>query len=837
MIKKFAVRAGALTAVFIAAVIVFSYLTNRGNTDMSADMGGATLPRISFTTEGHTVNQIPGYKKDMRITSMRDTVTPVDNFQLEMNLEKYNAEIEKVTWQVYTLDGGECLQQETIRDAAEKETLNFKAEGMLDEEKVLKVILHLKTGEVFYYTRIKNSDDCNYKTCLDFASDFHAAAMGQGDREKLGGYLETTSEGSRDDFHNVTIHSSLSQVTWGNLEPRAEGQVRWEIKECNAAYTSIAAFYQVRCPGSPVDPDALYSVREFFRVRVSNEKIYLMDYDRTMNQIFDGDNHALSAKGIQLGIAAEDLEYQANPEGTIVSFVQDRELWNYDKTEDEMSLVFSFADAENADERNRYNRHEIHIVSVDKDGNTVFTVCGYMNRGSHEGETGVAVYEFNAEKNSVLERAFVPSLKGYDMMKEELGKFVYFSGKSKNLYVMMDGTLYAVDMEADTRQVLVRGLDESQYAASADGHLIAYQHIGGRLNESQEITVLDLTDGKSFQVVSQGEEYVKPIGFIKNDFVYGTLRGSDAGSTAAGQTVYPMYRLQIVNQEQKVVKTYEASGTYILDGFINENMVTLNRVSKNGETYTAITEDYITNNEKEEEEGIYLEAYQEEGLGTVMRLTFSEGIQDQQAKLLKPKQALSGKSVEISFDEAEMSGKYYVYAKGELQGVFDRAGQAVQKADELEGTAVSSRQAYVWERGNRPAAYEVEGMERFKAEDGETTLAACLRQMLKKEGVEDVDVTAELQDGNAPETVLSAHIRGEGLGLRGCTTEEILYMIGRDTPVLAMISPDHAVLLISYNKTNVAYLDPADGGRYSVTIETMEGMVKENGNTFVGYAR
>ena len=837
MIKKFAVRAGVLTAVFIAAVIVFSYLTNRGNTDMSADMGGATLPRLSFTTEGHTVNQIPGYKRDMRITSMRDTVTPVNNFQVEMNLEKYNAEIEKVTWQVYTLDGGECLQQETIRNPGEKETLSFKAEGMLDEEKVLKVILHLADGEVFYYTRIKDSVDCNYKACLDFAKEFHAAAMGEGDAEKLANYLETTSEGSRGSFQNVTIHSSPGHVTWGNLEPRMEGQARWEIKECNAAYTSIMVFYQVRCPGSPVDPDALYSVKEFFRVRVSKEKMYLMDYDRTMNQVFDGENHALSAKGVQLGIASEDLEYQANSEGTIVSFVQDHELWNYDKTEDEISLVFSFADAENADERNRYNRHDIHIVSVDKDGNTVFTVCGYMNRGSHEGETGVAVYEFNAEKNSVVERAFVPSYKGYYVMKEELGKFVYFSGKSKNLYVMMDGTLYAVDMEADTRQVLVRGLDEPQYTASADGHLIAYQHIGGRIDESQEITVLNLTNGKSFQVTSQGEEYVKPIGFVKSDFVYGTLRRSDAGSTAAGQAVCPMYRLEIVDQEQKVVKTYEAPATYILDGYIEENMVTLNRVSKSGEVYTAVTEDYITNNEKEEEEGIYLESYQEEGLGTMMRLTFSEGIQDQEAKLLKPKQTLSGKSVDISFDEAEMSGKYYVYAKGELQGVYDRAGQAVRRADELEGVAVSSRQAYVWERGNRPAIYEVEGMERFRAEEGESTLEACLRQMLDKEGAEGADIKAELQDGNAPETVLSAHIRGEGLNLTGCSTEEILYHIGRGTPVLAMIHPDHAVLLIGYNKTNVAYLDPSDGGRYSVTIETMESMVKENGNTFVGYAK
>ena len=55
---------------------------------MSADMGGATLPRISFMTEGYEVNSLPRYKSDMTLTSMRDTLTPVTNNQLDMNIAK-----------------------------------------------------------------------------------------------------------------------------------------------------------------------------------------------------------------------------------------------------------------------------------------------------------------------------------------------------------------------------------------------------------------------------------------------------------------------------------------------------------------------------------------------------------------------------------------------------------------------------------------------------------------------------------------------------------------------------------------------------------------------------
>ena len=40
-LKKRLKNAGILTAVFIVAVIIFSYVTNKGNDNMTADMGAA----------------------------------------------------------------------------------------------------------------------------------------------------------------------------------------------------------------------------------------------------------------------------------------------------------------------------------------------------------------------------------------------------------------------------------------------------------------------------------------------------------------------------------------------------------------------------------------------------------------------------------------------------------------------------------------------------------------------------------------------------------------------------------------------------------------------------
>ena len=297
-----------------------------------------------------------------------------------------------------------------------------------------------------------------------------------------------------------------------------------------------------------------------------------------------------------------------------------------------------------------------------------------------------------------------------------------------------------------------------------------------------------------------------------------------------------MYKLQIINQKQEIVKTYEVADVYLLDGYINDNMLQLNRVAKNGNIYMAITPDYITNNEEQAESNIKLESYTEDTRQKVMRLTYEDGIKDSNAKLLKPKQVLFDKSMTIRFDESTMDGKYYVYALGELQGVYERASYAVIKANEVNGVAVSSRQAYVWERGNWPSVYEVENMTEFQMEEGETAMAACLQQMLQKEG-KTADVVKELNAGKSPETILSTYIGGEGLDLTGCTTEEILYTISRETPVIAMFENGHTVLVIGYNKTNIAYLDPADGKRYSVTFAEMESKVGASGNTFIGYVK
>ena len=43
------------------------------------------------------------------------------------------------------------------------------------------------------------------------------------------------------------------------------------------------------------------------------------------------------------------------------------------------------------------------------------------------------------------------------------------------LYVLVDGTIYKVNLKTGEKEAVVESLAEGQYVAGEDGHLIAYQ--------------------------------------------------------------------------------------------------------------------------------------------------------------------------------------------------------------------------------------------------------------------------------------------------------------------------------------------------------------------------
>lgn len=806
--KKRLIKAVVLIAVFIVAFIVSSLWINRGTDDSTVGMGDPTLPRVEFAVEGYTVNILSGYTEDMEITAMRDTITPVGSSGvLEMTLESGD-DVTGVLYAAYSLDGEETYLEDEVKDLS-GETLSLDVNDALGDdisEAVLKVTLETEDQNIYYYTRIETMDDRNVGSCISFAQDFHNKTFDTSYAEELSSYLETDEEGDDTTFQTVTIYSDVTQVQWGSLAPSVSTDVEWSIKECNTVYTSLLAEYQVTCTGDSGEVET-YNVKEFFRVRYSDGTMYLLNYNRTMNQVFNGNMQVLDEDGILLGITDSDVEYETNKKGTIVAFVQERDLWLYNSKSDELSLIFSFSNTEGADARSRNDEHEVRILSMDNSGNTVFAVYGYMNRGTHEGAVGAAIYYYDVETNNVEEKAFIPSTKSYAIAEDELGKMVYYNQDTQMLYVLTGGTLYQINVESEEQTVLAEDLEEGQYVVSDDGHLMAYQ-TDGELNTATTVQVMNLATSESYTVEAADGEAVKPLGFVYDDFVCGYVRESDQGTNTTGTAILPMYALEIRDTSNEVLKTYAQDGIYISGISIENGLVTLSRMSKSDTIYTDVTEDYITSNEEEETSGVTLESYTTDLKERQMRFTFEDGISELSPKILTSDQIVRGDTLTVDFEDSEDTTKFYVYGLGELAGIYDSATSAILMAEDVSGVVVTSDQAYVWEKGNRDLSYDTETAA-FQPADGQTSLEAC---------------TAYLEQYG-----------GTRVDLTGCTLSEILYVINKGYPVIAMTNANHAILLTAYTTSSVTYMDPDTGTESTVTTSEMETMISGSGNVYIAY--
>ena len=828
-------RAGILTFVFLIAVIVFSFLTNQGNADMTADMGGATLPRIQIVSGEYEINPLVGYVSEMNVGKMRSTITPVD-FQsgIALRIEEGVLPIKALTYEVCSSDGKEILYKEKRKEIGEEASLTFPGLELADREAILKLTLHTEKQDIYYYTRICTKEGTDSDACLAFAERFHNMTFGKENTESIAAYLENgTEDDETENLQKVTIHSDAEHLTWGELRPQIKGEVSRSIKEISGNYMTIVYDYEVECAGEQ-DETEVYQIREYLKVRYAEGTEYLLDYERTMEQELDASGNVLDNNGILLGIAKEELPYMANEAGTIVSFVQAGELWNYNQSQDALSLVFSFADSEGYDIRNLYKEHEIQIVSVNEQGDTTFKVIGYMNRGEHEGEVGTAIYFFDIEKNFVEEKAFIPDNISSEILLKEQEQLVYYNEQQEVLYAMKEGTLYKVDLEKGKKEALVENLEKDQYVSSKDGRLLAYQTVFS-LENAEEVKVLDFVTGKERTVTCSSGEFIRPLGFISEDFVYGIGRKEDAGAFVTGEHVCPMYKLEIRDTDNEVVKTYQADQVYVTGVTVEEKMLILDRVVKNESVYTAVAKDYITSNEEVEKSNISVETYTSDEKERQVRIKYESGISDKKPKLLKPKQVLFENPVLIPFEEEGEAEVFYTYGKGKLLGIYASAADAIRQANENQGLVVSESQKYVWERGNRSLVYDIAGVDFSPYQEG-NTLAAALNRLFAYEG-KTVDAAGEMAAGKKPIEILQEQFPGNVLDLHGCSPEELCYILGKGTPIIAMTDLNNAVLLIGYNDSMITYVKPDTGEKISVPYEELEALTVASGNTYLGYLK
>ena len=215
------------------------------------------------------------------------------------------------------------------------------------------------------------------------------------------------------------------------------------------------------------------------------------------------------------------------------------------------------------------------------------------------------------------------------------------------------------------------------------GKWLAYQ-TGDDVTSSTEVTVMNLSDGSEYQVKSADDECMIPLGFVGNDFVSGLAKLDDIGKTISGEQAVAMYQIEIRSDADKVIKTYSSDGYYILSTEIDDGMITLNRVQKNGDyLYDRRQQIYFQQSGKERKQ-YHARILCDRSEGDTDASDLCGCIKDKSAKVLKPKQVVQDDPALPSFGKEVKENGYYVYGTGQLQGIYKTAGEAIRKAEQCQ---------------------------------------------------------------------------------------------------------------------------------------------------------
>ena len=834
-----------LILIFLVSLIGISKVMNMGNTDMTAEMGKAILPVISMYIDEYQVNCLHGYSSPMEINYLRDTLLPIEmDRKVELCINTYGTSVGALNFEVRSIDGERLVESTEVtywEQDGDEIRCELTIKDLIDsgEEYMLVLMLTPEGGEeVRYYTRIVQTDKMFIKEKLEYVLDFHNRTFDREAAAELTKYLESNSEGDNSTFHEVNIHSSFAQVTWGDLQVEKVTEPIVDIKEL-ADQTGSFRLEYIAATREGTE-NALYQVREFYRVRYTPDRMYLLDYDREMTQIFEEETEVFANNKIMLGIADKNVKMAESDVGSNFAFVASGKLYSYNTEEHKLARLFSFYEGgeQVTDLRSGYNRHNIKILSVDETGNVIFLVYGYMNRGRHEGEVGICIYSYNSIANTVEEQIYIPYNRSYELLKNDMEKLSYIN-KSSTCYFMLTDTVYAVDLTSKSYEILISGLTEDTYKVSASNKMLVWQE-GEDRNLGRTLKLLNLGTGSMEEIHAGTGEYISLLGFMQEDLIYGLIRERDIKGDQAGNMIYPMYSLKIQGDDGALLKVYKEADNYVIDSTIEGNQLNLSRVTWNEEEgiYQPIPDDQIMSTEEISANVNSIDSVITEPYETIVEIVTKGEVIDKDVTRLTPREVLFEGDRSLSLRRSgEVQDRFYVYGKDGLEGVFIHAGEAVNYAYETAGVVVNDRGDYIWRRSGRSTRNQIMAIEEAQVTEQTTSLSVCLDTILALEGVSK-HTKYLLDRGETVKSILEANLEDvQILDLSGCSLDMALYYVNMDIPVLAVLQDGNAVLIIGFNELNIVLMDPIEGTIYKKGMNDSTQWLLENGNRFITYVR
>lgn len=809
-----------LFGVFLAAAAVYFMLPagkkeeNNGNITYTA-MAEATLPVVYPNMLGHDMAPLFGHREEKAVTAARDSLIVLSaDRKLPVRIE-YAKNITSLHYEIRTMDMESLIERTEV---TEWEKNSDTAEVILpiqnliepETEYQLAIRAGLKDGtEAWYYSRILETENEHAEAMLALAEEYSEKTFHYSSAQELTTYMETSPTADNSSFGVVTLKNSFSLMTWGSLGVERISEPRITLKELDGNLANVGLEYEVKRNDSEETAE-YYTVTENFTMKWTSQRIYMMDYERKMNQMFSGDRKLYSGKRIVLGISdEEELYVKKSADGRFTAFVNKGELWSFDSTGGKNIRVFAFGGS-GMELRANHDRHGVEILNVDETGDIDFLVYGYMNRGEHEGWTGVAYHHYEAASNTLEERFFVPASESYEELKTDIEE-LSVKGKNDIFYMYMGGSIYGIDLTSHEYVTVAYGLNRNRFAVSGDRSRFAWQENTG-LYDSGALYVMDVNTGVKKQIGDGSNEVYRILGFVGSDLVYGV---GDAGdyimSNGRIMGLY-MKSLEIMDVNMESALHYEKSGQYIRDARVDESRIHITLVKDRSDGFFGgYSEDTLVCNaetfpDRMDDIGWY--ASDEKGRVYFIQLT-KDIPSGQKITSSSPKKLVTEKNSVIIPEnpgtESEM--RFYAYGRGRLLGIYTDFSEAAAGAYESMGFVCAGKNEPVWVRGNKGSAYFSRDVQKLVG------TMESLRNEFSGESMWK------------EETLL--------LEASGTELSQILYFVGQNFPVAVNLGEGDYRYITGYDQTHVRLWDPYTKQSETMSFDAAKSLFEEHGNDFI----
>lgn len=788
--KKIIIRITVLLAVFFIAIMAFGLNTNQEGANLVSEMEAPTYPVLSLHYRGAKVAQLYGNSSPKDMATMRDNLVVVrPDRDLTLEIKTFGRATEAVRYEVRSLDGGHLYADGELEFEPFVSDINrakIHLENILESEKEYQFIIIVRESQqdIYYYTRLLQTNSEHLDEYVDFVKNFHLKAFDDAQSEELSTYIEPNAYGNNTDFNETDINSSLKQIAYGDWNPTQLGSEELTVCEFNSQYAVFTVDYTLTYVAEDHEME-YYNAREYYRLGYNDigNRCYLYDFERDINQIFREDGYNFTQDKILLGIRDADVEYGKSENGKITCFVQEGELWSVNETSHQLTRIFGFRGFEGIDIRENNVSHKINIFSVEEGGSVSFAVYGYFSRGRHEGDTGISICRFDAMTSTVEELLYIESDKSAERLIADIDNIIY-EDNSGRVYFMNEGNLYATNLADGETLPVATELSTDRYKYDNVHKVLAWQN-----DEGGDIHVLLLYEGIE-RVISAGEnESLSVIDYIDDDFIFGRTYDS----TPAMETgIYPWNVIEIYSPASGIIKkTYEREGYCVSNIEVGDYTITMNRVKSSfSGTYKAATPDSIMNKEGEGILDNNVEKIKDEIKQSMTVLTLSSDETDMSFEMITSRELLNNQVPKAELEKSSME-RFYIYSQGHCIKYLSNLSKAIVLADECKGVVIDQNQNLIWSRAKNEITNAISIELAVLA--GKDTPGSIIKYLNPQ--------------ANAYE------LSGVGLG-------EVLYYVSEGIPVIAHgIQEDFLITGYDNNIVRAVYMDGRSGNQYISNVE------------------